>query len=245
MGKNILVKLKKKLIFTKDEFMTLLSSKSSIYICYLNPLNYFIYRKDFKLLESLSYIYIDGIFFTFLLSIFYSQRIQRLSFDINFLADDIFKYCIKHNKSVFFAGGTSSEIKVFIRKIRDIYGELNISGYCDGYKTDDEIIQKWIESGKSDLFLVGLGNKRQEYFVKKLKDLNEKVFAMSCGAFITQTANSQGISYYPELVYRFNLRWLYRILRDKKVFKRVVIYYPISLIFLIYDFLKWKFYDKS
>ena len=92
MGKNILVKLKKKLIFTKDEFMTLLSSKSSIYICYLNPLNYFIYRKDFKLLESLSYIYIDGIFFTFLLSIFYSQRIQRLSFDINFLADDIFKY---------------------------------------------------------------------------------------------------------------------------------------------------------
>lgn len=236
--------LKNKLIYNVKQFERILQmSSEGVYVLYLNPFNYFFYREKPEILEKVDFIHIDNMFFTFLFSILFRRKIYRLSFDINMLAPIVFDFCIKNNKTIFFTGGTEEEINLFILKIQKNYPDLKIKGYANGFLDDESILNKWLEVGKSDFFIVGLGNIRQENFVIKLKKTNEKIFCMSCGGFISQTARSKSLEYYPYLIYKLNLRWFYRIFKEKGILRRILIFYPKSLLYIFCDSLRNKTHD--
>ncbi|MCX7641043.1 MAG: WecB/TagA/CpsF family glycosyltransferase [Elusimicrobiales bacterium] len=239
MNNNFFNNIFSKLIFSRHEFNDLLNKRPT-YITYLNPVNYKLYREDPQILNSVSNIHIDTLFMCKVLYLICRKKIERLSFDMNMLAYDLLDFCSKNKKTIFFIGGKKEEIEIFVKKIKNKFPDLNIKGYVDGYKDDYTIKNIWEKVGKSDFLIVGLGNVRQERFVAEIAKDKEYVFCMTCGAFITQTAISSDLNYYPNWIYKLNLRWLYRILREKNIFFRIIKYYPRTLFYIIYDYFRYK-----
>jgi exopolysaccharide biosynthesis WecB/TagA/CpsF family protein len=203
---------------------------------YLNPFNYFYYRSRPDI-QKIARYRMDGFYTNFVVSFFCDIALSpsRQSFDMTSLAPKIFNYCAEKQLSIFFAGGDESEVELFINKIRTLNSGLKISGYCSGYLNDADIINKIKQSG-ADVVVLGLGNIKQERvgfcLIKQYKAL-----VFTCGAFISQTANSNvcGGAYYPGYINKLNLRWCYRFFKEPHVFTRVVKYYPKFLFQLFVD----------
>ena len=235
---DLIEKIISKLVRSKEDFLELFE-KRGVYICYINLGNYLLYRNS-QIIDYLTHLYIDTMSMALLLSFVINRKIERLSFDINMLAKDLFEYCIANNKTIFFAGGKEDEIEIFIKKIKKAYPELNIRGYINGYTSDEKIIKTWKDKGKSDFFVVGLGNVKQEFFISRLAKEKEEVFCIACGAFISQTAKSFSLHYYPNLIYKMHLRWCYRLIKEKRILIRFLKNYPKSFWTLILDYRNWK-----
>lgn len=240
---NIIKIIKDKIISSREEFKSLIKNGKNAYIIYISPVNYLFLRKEIKILLEVSHIRIDTTILCFLINLFLKKNIQRLSMDLQLCVSDLFDFAISNRKSIFFIGGTKEEIEVFISKIKNFFPKLNIVGYINGFASDEEIINRIDEIKKReniDFILVGLGNKRQELFIYKYKDIFCDSFLISCGAFISQTARSKGIKFYPNFIYNYNLRFLYRILKEPRIFFRILIIYPVFFAFFLYDIVNYK-----
>src|SRR5690606_14863225 len=114
---------------------------------------------------------------------------------------------------------------------------LNILGFQDGYFSDQEQIKikAKIKELSPDLIFLGMGSPKQEELAIVLK--NPKLTVYTCGAFISQTAN-YGVNYYPYLINKLHLRWLYRIFKEKGLVRRYLIEYPKSLWLIINHYYK-------
>jgi N-acetylglucosaminyldiphosphoundecaprenol N-acetyl-beta-D-mannosaminyltransferase len=154
------------------------------------------------------------------------------------LAPLIFNYCSINNKTIFLCGGSESDINEFVIKVKEAFPKLSVSGYLSGYQSEEEIISKLIMV-ETDFVLLGLGNKKQEEVLLRARDLKKATY-FTCGAFISQTVQSKGMQYYPKLYDQLNLRWLYRLIKEKQTRKRVLIYYPKFFLAIIVDWLKAK-----
>ena len=80
----------------------------------------------------------------------------------------------------------------------------------------------------------------QEQFLLMVKNTGFKGIGFTCGGFIHQTANDE-IDYYPAWINRMNLRFLYRMIKEKHTRKR---YAQAALLFPA-RFIAEKFSDKS
>ena len=70
-----------------------------------------------------------------------------------------------------------------------------------------------------DFLIVGMGMLAQERFLLRVRDAGFRGIGFTCGGFIHQTARNE-IDYYPGWVDRMNLRFLYRMYREKHTRKR-------------------------
>ena len=215
--------------------------RSGLFI-YVNPFNYFHFRKQPELMNVSKYR-MDGFFVNSLVSHFCGLRDTgiRQSFDMTSLAPKIFDYCSRKQLSIFFAGGKEGDAERFLEKVTPLFPNLKVAGYCSGYLEDEEVITRVKQSG-ANVAVLGLGNIKQERTGFKL--VNEyDALVFTCGAFISQTANSnaQQGAYYPNWINKYNLRWLYRFIKEPHVIKRVAIYYPKFLLFFFKDLLFYKF----
>lgn len=187
---------------------------------YLSVKNYDYLRKNNYLLSPVNSIRIGGqLVGKIFAGIVLHDKIMRQSFDESSLAPIIYNDCIKKNKSIFFAGGTKEDISLFVKKISDKYPLLNIVGYINGYVPDKGIIIE-IKKSKPDIVVLGLGNIRQEAFVYKITDICDGDI-YTCGAYISQEAKSSE-AYYPKWINAYNLRWVYRIYKEKGHFNRLL-----------------------
>lgn len=213
-------------------------------IIYVNPMNYFYLRKNNNMLDKL-YYRMDGIFFKTLVRLFLFQKknIKRQSFDFTGFANEIFSYAASKKLKIFIAGGTENENLLFQKKIKSCYTNILINGYINGYSSETDICKE-IAAKTSDIVILGLGNIKQEKVACNLM-VNENTTVFTCGGFISQTATSKKITYYPEFINRFNLRWLYRFLKEPKTIKRVLKYYSIITITFLYDLIDFYFFNKS
>ena len=76
-----------------------------------------------------------------------------------------------------------------------------------------------IVEASPDFLIVGMGVLMQERFLLKVKDAGFGGIGFTCGGFIHQTAKDE-IDYYPGWVDRLNLRFLYRMYKEKHTRKR-------------------------
>jgi UDP-Gal:alpha-D-GlcNAc-diphosphoundecaprenol beta-1,4-galactosyltransferase len=208
---------------------------SSRCILYINPFNYQIFRNGTLDLTFTSYV-VDGIYMSKLIGIIFHNNPNhyvRQSFDMTAIAPAVFDHCIKHGLSIYFAGGSEIEIARFTEIIKSHYPELSICGSSNGYRPEHEIIAG-IEALAPDVVILGLGNQKQEVVAITAFARHPAVY-FTCGAFISQTANSVRGRYYPPIINKLHLRWLYRFFREPHVIRRVLLYYPLIVWQLIYD----------
>lgn len=157
------------------------------------------------------------------------------------LAPKIFMYASEHNKSVYFIGGEEGVSKKAAETLKSSFPNLNIIGCRSGFfkGNEYETTLKEIVQAKPDIVVCGMGTPHQENFLLKLKEHSWSGEGFTCGGFFHQTAKS-GVTYYPKLIDKLNLRWLYRMIDEPKLIKRYSTQYPLFLLVFMLDVLIYK-----
>jgi len=135
--------------------------------------------------------------------------------DMTSLADPLFTFCESNNKTIYFLGSTENEITQFVATLKQKY-DLRVIGYRNGYikseKEKDEIISTII-SLKPDILLVGMGSPLQEIILTDISNGGWSGIGFTCGGFFHQTIHET--KYYPQWIDVLNLRFMYRIYKEK------------------------------
>lgn len=208
---------------------------------FLNPYSYLQLRKHPDLLNSFDNIMIDGGLLSSCLNKIDIPS-KRISFDMTSLAPIIFNWVSQNNKSIYMVGAKQAEIECAIAVYKEEYPQMNIAGYRNGYFSNDTDLSGEIThilTVKPDVLVVGMGAVKQEQFLVELKNTGRwEGAAFTCGGFFHQTAK-RGVTYYPPVFDRLNLRWLYRMIDEPALIRRYFYYYPLFVGIFLKDFLKW------
>lgn len=224
----------KKIIETDPCNSEIFENKGKIYT-FLNPVSYLDAVNIPSLYNQFDGIFADGYFLTLAIRLCFLKKIKRCSFDMTSLATKLFSYVQAHQKKLYLIGSKQNEISRFIEMVHLDYPDLNIIDYRNGYfnSTNDlnDEVKKIIELNP-DFVVCGMGAVNQENFLVKLKEYGFQGIAFTCGGFITQTSKNS-IMYYPKLFDLLNLRFVYRMIREKHTRKRYLkafFYFPIIFV---------------
>lgn len=210
-------------------------------VTFLNPYSYRIARKNLDLFQKFDIIYIDGFSLVKLLNLFKIGTHSRKSFDMSSMAGIVFNDAVENNKSVYFIGTEPQKINDAINVIRNNFPAMSIIGFRNGYFKDNiernEVLQD-IQMLKPDIVICGMGTPLQEQFLVDLRNIGWNGTGYTCGGFLHQIID--GIQYFPDWSNKYNLRWLYRMIKEPTIIKRQIYSFSILLFIFISDFFKYK-----
>ncbi|KPN77498.1 hypothetical protein AEA42_08430 [Shewanella sp. Sh95] len=201
---------------------------------FVNAFSY--YDLSDEMINEIDYFFSDGILLTKLNNFFHSSKVDRISFDSTSLAYPFFNFCADKQLNVALVGATEDEIKNFSQFIKRKFPNINLSFVSTGFINDGNRQQIIEDSLLSDILIAGMGFPLQEEFLLHLKkshtEFSQLKLAITCGGFFSQ---HQSNDYYPKLIDKLELRWLYRLVFAKHVRKKVITKYPIFILRYIYN----------
>lgn len=80
------------------------------------------------------------------------------------------------------------------------------------FSNEDEYMETVNGMLDSAIVVVGMGAGKQEKFLRDLRSSGWKGTGFTCGGYFDQYVDANGERYYPVIVDKMNLRWLYRLL---------------------------------
>lgn len=176
--------------------------------------------------------YADGIAVVAYIGLFKKRKIERTSFDDTSIAPEVFTRAVERKLTVALVGGTEDNIQK-ARKLLEIkYPGIIISHARSGYFDSQHEQLHFLESALScDILIVGMGAGKQERMLLDMRAKGWLGTGFTCGGYLDQFVHSKGNDYYPALVDKLNLRWLYRMLKEpRRLVKRYLKDYPYFLI---------------
>lgn len=200
-------------------------------ISFLNPVSL---DKLENIAHENIYFHSDGFLLTLILNKIYRQNIKRVSFDFTSMATVVFEMIDIEKDSLIIVGAKDDELSNFSRKLKEKYTGINILKTFDGYFNDVNVVINQIINLAPSYVVVGLGAGKQEWFQRKLRKEGYSGTTFSCGGFIRQESSSIE-NYYPELIDKLNLRFLYRMIKEPHTIRRYLIKYPINLLKFVID----------
>ena len=235
--------IKQKIISTESRSLNeILTEKGKIYT-FLNPRSYLLALDNKILFSHFDGIFVDGIFLTIAMKIFYNKSIMRRSFDMTSMAPKLFLFAEANRKTVYVVASQQEQVVKAIDIFKKQYPNLCFSGYRNGYFSSEEEIDREVEhivSLNPDFLIVGMGTIMQERFLLKVHKKGYQGIGFTCGGFIHQTAMNK-IHYFPTWANKLNLRFIYRIYKEKHVRKRAL---HTAFLFPI-RFINERFLDKD
>jgi len=191
---------------------------------FANPYSYYI-LKDELLFPKFNKIFADGILLVSLHNLFFSRKINRISFDFTSLAGAVLNYCASMKYKVGIIGGTAEEAKkaadVFVKRF-----DVDMRFVSSGFTPWDEGLVTKLKSSEVEVLIVGMGTPMQEHFLLFAKDRVPSLkVGFTCGGFLSQTAIKA--EYYNNIINRLHLRWLQRACLHAHVRKRLFRDYPL------------------
>lgn len=196
--------------------------QSKTIFTFLNPVSYLTARKNKELFNQFDGIFADGSILVAAIRLLYGEKIKRRSFDMTSLAPELFEYAENNAKSIYIVASHQDELEIAIGIFKSKYPRLIFAGYRNGYFDSDADckaeISKIIHSAP-DFLIVGMGILSQEKFLLEAKNAGFNGTGFTCGGFIHQTAQDD-IDYYPHWVDKYNIRFLYRMYKEKHTRKR-------------------------
>ncbi|WP_318513955.1 WecB/TagA/CpsF family glycosyltransferase [Photobacterium leiognathi] len=218
----------------KELYAHINNGSDLILTTFVNPFSY--YDLSQEMIKEIDYFFSDGILLTKLNNIFRANKIDRISFDSTSLAYPLFNFCEDKKLSIALVGATKKEINNFSQFIKNKFPLLDISFVSSGYIAKEEKDEVIARSLSSDILIVGMGFPFQEEFLLEVKkhylESDQLKLAITCGGFFTQ---HQEKDYYPKLIDKFELRWLYRLIFTQHVRKKVITKYPHFILRYLYN----------
>lgn len=211
-------------------------------IYFLNPYSYLVIRKNNALLDGATDIHFDGVMMVKAMEILKIYKEERKSFDNSSLAPEVFNDATNRGLKVALIGSTEEVIILFNNYLKKTYPNLDVGYVRNGYfenNIERESVLKKLKDLNINLVVVGMGALTQESFINDLVNSGWKGDAYTCGGFMHQTAK-KGHNYYPEIINKYNMRFVYRIYDEPKLLKRYLIDYPKFIIAFAIDFINYK-----
>lgn len=212
----------KKILCTEKFTLREVFTENSKVYTFLNPVSYLSALDNKDLFTRFDGIFADGSILVAAIKLVYGKTVTRRSFDMTSLAPELLSYAETHGKSVYIVASRQEQVEKAVGIFKERYPKLTIIGYRNGYfaseKEQDEEARH-IVGVNPDFLIVGMGALMQECFLLKVKDAGYRGIGFTCGGFIHQTAKDE-IDYYPAWVDRMNLRFLYRMYKEKHTRKR-------------------------
>lgn len=146
------------------------------------------------------------------------SNIERFSFDFSSLAGEILADAERQRKRLAVVGANPESNQRFAEFLSETFPHIDCVYRRNGYFSSPQqqlSVAHDVAGTSPDIVLVGLGAGLQEQFALQIVASGAKAVIYTCGGFIDQTADS-GHCYYPDWANRWNLRWLYRILREPR-----------------------------
>lgn len=194
---------------------------------FVNPFSYQLLADRAELLSYFNLILSDGILHTKLHNYYCKNKIDRVSFDLSSIANDVLERASEKALKVAFIGGKQSHIEVLEENLLRLFPNLIVSYTSNGYMDESKKIEciTELKSCSPDIVIVGMGTPLQEEFlISCIKNGVEAKEFYTCGGFIEQTATKG--DYYHPVVKKLGLRWLQRAVMHSHVRKRLIIDYP-------------------
>lgn len=225
-----------------SEFILRLSKFSSMEalqnktISFVNPYSYYVLRKCKFPVGKVDVWFSDGVLICWLVSLF-RLKVDRASFDFTSLAGSVLSWVKENDKSLCVVGSDEDSIAYFSRYLSREF-KLNLLSYRNGYFSDVEYTTylSVLNRLNPDVVVVGMGTPQQEQFLLDLRSLGWKGIGFTCGGFIHQTKASEG-AYYPRVIDKLNLRFLYRMWREPNTIRRYLTVYPYGVSLIVRDLL--------
>ena len=232
----------KKIISTNSNSLNeLLKKKNKIYT-FLNPVSYLTALDNKDLFNQFDGIFADGSILVSAIKLLYGTKVTRRSFDMTSLAPELLEYASNQGKTIFIVASKQEQVERAIEIFKERYPNLKFAGYRNGYFSNEDEQDKeatYITQINPDFLIVGMGALMQEKFLLKVKKAGYQGIGFTCGGFIHQTAKNE-IDNYPALADRFNLRFVYRMYKEKHTRKR---YLQAAFIFPV-RFMFERFFSK-
>lgn len=200
-------------------------NKGRIYT-FLNPVSYLFALKNLDVFAAFDGMYSDGSLLVAAIRVLYHKKIWRQSFDMTSLAPKLFNFADKNSCSVCIVASKQEKLDIGIVKLSKLYPKIKWSLCRNGYfETEDEknlYIDKIVKS-QPYFLIVGMGCGKQEEFLLECKKKGYSGIGFTCGGFIHQFADNQYIQYYPKWIDKWNIRFIYRFLKERHTRKRYII----------------------
>lgn len=203
----------------------------------LNPYSYYLLHNidyDFK---NFTHISFDGVYPLVFLNIF-GYKYPRLSFDNTRLGKTVLKYSDNQHLKMLVVGATRKESNAFVDKLKFKYQNIIIEN-VNGYEKDSvgewgKYIEKLQHENTYDFILLSLGTPLQMKLIDRLSHLDVDFY--TCGGYVRQ--GSGQFEYFPYLVDKLQIRFLYRMVKEKTYsrFPKALL----GLLFVFKDLLKLK-----
>lgn len=148
----------------------------------------------------------------------------------------------KKKYRLYFLGAREEVLSAVVGKYLNLYPDLNIAGYRNGYWAQEEELDivKEINRTKPDILFVGISSPKKEEFLNKyLVDLDVP-FSMGVGGSFDVLAGETSRA--PRWLQSIGLEWLFRLIQEpRRLWKR----YLIGNVVFIWLVLKEKLKKKS
>lgn len=209
---------------------------------FLNPVSYLTALDNKELFGKFDGIFADGSLLVAAIKMLYGKNVTRRSFDMTSLAPELLSYAEEHRKTIYIVASKQEQVEQAVQIFKERYPNLQFAGYRNGYFSSEEEQDKEaanITQQNPDFLIVGMGALMQERFLLKVKEAGFQGVGFTCGGFIHQTAKNE-IDYYPAWIDRMNLRFLYRIYKEKHTRKR----YLLAALVFPAKFIHERFFGK-
>ena len=199
----------------------ILNERNKIYT-FLNPVSYLTALDNKDLFNQFDGIFADGSLLVAAIKLLYGTKVTRRRFDMTSLAPQLFEYAENSGKTIYIVASKQEETEKAIEIFKERYPNLKFAGYRNGYFSNEEEQEKeaaYITQLNPDFLIVGMGALMQEKFLLKVKNAGYQGIGFTCGGFVHQTSKNE-IDYYPKWIDKLNLRFIYRMYKEKHTRKR-------------------------
>ena len=213
--------IRKILLTEKYSIEELFSMRGKVYT-YVNPVSYLTALRNKGMFNTCDGMFVDGSIFVAAMRMFYGEKVTRRSFDMTSMAPLLLEYANKHLKSICVIASKQEHVEKAIDKFKAKYPLILWCECRGGYFTslaEMEAVAKKVADEQPDFLIVGMGVKLQEYFLLMCKKAGYQGVGFTCGGFIHQVAMNE-LNYYPKWIDRMNLRFFYRMYKEKHTRKR-------------------------
>ena len=130
------------------------------------------------------------------------------------LAEHLLNISNKNKYKVFLFGASSEVIEKMEEVIKIKYPNIDLVGSVNGYIKDKDSIMEYMKLVHPDVILIALGIPLQEKLIyNHINDFEKGIFVGVGGSFDVLSGTKKRA---PKLLIKFNLEWLYRILKEPK-----------------------------
>lgn len=215
-------------------------------VTFLNPYSYLVARRNYDYFKRVDMVFCDGILLAVLMRLV-GLKCRRISFDMTSLAPVVLVDAASRGDGVYFVGSEPGVADIAVSKLVKKFEGMNVSGVRDGYfssESEKELFVSHLVKLNPEVVIVGMGTPLQEMLLVDLKESGWGGVGYTCGGFMHQTA-SKGAQYYPKLMNRLQMRWLYRMVDEPKLIRRYFLDYPKFLLVFLFDLMSYYCLEMS